>query len=95
MAASNDRGRGSIACAKPVLGMKRMKEESVISRIKTKMRDAKELRQANREVRQEERDNNKRVGPPKGKDQRLGIDYRPSGSSRYNFNTLKQNDKNA
>lgn len=95
MAASNDRGRGSVACAKPMLGMKRMKEESVISRIKTKMRDAKELRQANREVNREEKDSNKRFGPPKGKDERLGIDYRPATSSKYKFNALKSNDKNA
>lgn len=91
MAVCNDRRRGSIACAKPMLGMKRIKDgESLVSRIKTKMADAKALRQSEREDRRSERENGKRVGPPKGKDTRMAINYQPNKKTWQNYDVLSK-----
>lgn len=86
----SDRGRGSIACAKPMLGMKRIKDgESLVSRIKTRMQDAKSIRQSEREDRKSERENKKSVG--RGlKDTRMAINYQPGQKSWKNYDVLSK-----
>lgn len=90
MAQCNDRGRGSIACAKPMLGMKRMRDgESLVSRIKTRMQDAKAIRQSEREDRRNERESGKRGGPGL-KDTRMAINYQPGQKSWKNYDVLSK-----